>query len=59
MKYLYHPQKSGSRLNWGTAKTGTFLLLRTSFVRLAMASAFTLSDAAIAEGRAEGESGLN
>lgn len=45
MKYLYHPQKSGRRLNWGTARTGTFRLLRTSFASLAVASAF-ISEAA-------------
>lgn len=53
MKYLYHPQKSGTRLNWGTATTGTFLLSRTSFFRLVIASAFTSSDTAATEGKEE------
>lgn len=56
VKYLYHPQKSGRRLNCGTCKTGRFLLLRTRFFRLAVASAFMLSDTA---GTERGESDLN
>lgn len=38
MKYLYHPQKSGTRWNWGTATTSTFRLLRTGCFRSAAAA---------------------
>lgn len=47
MKYLYHPQKSGTRWNCGTGTTGTtgtFRLLRISCFRTAVDS-----DAAAAE----------